>query len=533
MAQKQRNTALENRNFSFFLAMFLGLNLLWVFASPVGSSPDEPSQIAYSWATISGQTIGEVVIQDASGNSQTLINMPSKLKNYIAPDCYAFKPQVSVGECGIPNDEYNKIPIDSSSNMTGYPPTYYFVQGLPLLLNFLDFMPGSDVLLFSRLFMSVICHGLVFWGLYTLKRRNNLKSILPLTLLALSPMTIFLFASINSSGLEIATSFLTIVLIYDLISKLKIGEVIRKRDFVILIIVSLAFSTSRPLSWLWLTLCLGMFLPLVNRIRKAFTDSTDKDRILAFHSGVLKIFAFMGLNALIGILFSLRFFLMRNNEIVATEVARNWNGINLFEKIYLLILHFGTILQHNIGVFGWLDTPLPILYTFAWLMAGTFILSETFRTTNSWHNPLFSIVLVTAFTLLVTISEELLSNFGWQGRYLLPMSVAFFVFLIPHFSELLSIGLVRLSILKIAGTSLILIDGLAMIWYLWRNMYGVAIWSSMRIPEAPLPVGESSWQPPLIGITLFMILWLVFLTSTCKFYNSIFKGDTARIGEAT
>jgi hypothetical protein len=529
MAQKQRRIALNNRNLSFFLGFFLGLNLLWVFASPVGSSPDEPSQIAYSWATITGQTVNEDVIQDASGNSQTSINMPSKLKNYIAPDCYAFRPEISVGECGLPSDEFNKNFIVTSSNMTGYPPTYYLLQGLPLLLSLIDWIPGSNVLLISRLFISLICNGLIFWGIYILKKRNDLKSILPLSLLILSPMTIFLFASINSSGIEIATSFLTVVLIYYIISKLRLGEILPKKDFVILAIAAISFATSRPLSWLWLTLSMGLFLPLINRIKTNFNDSHNKNLLLAFESGVRKIFTFVGSGILIGFLFSLRFFLMRNSEVVATEVAKDWNGINLFEKIYLLFLHFGTILQHNIGVFGWLDTPLPNLYTFTWLIAGTFILSETFRSTSSWLNPVFSIVIVVCFTLVATISEELLSNFGWQGRYLLPMSSAVLAFLIPHFSELLTKGLVRLSILKVAGVSLILIEGLAMIWYLWRNMYGVSIWSTMRIPEAPLPVGDFSWQPPIIGASLFMILCLVFLAFTCKFYISMFKSNSTRL----
>lgn len=38
--------------------------------------------------------------------------------------------------------------------------------------------------------------------------------------------------------------------------------------------------------------------------------------------------------------------------------------------------------------------------------------------------------------------------------------------------------------------------GLSVVWFLFRNIYGIASWPH-RLPQAPLPTSPASWTPPM------------------------------------
>jgi hypothetical protein len=58
---------------------------------------------------------------------------------------------------------------------------------------------------------------------------------------------------------------------------------------------------------------------------------------------------------------------------------------------------------------------------------------------------------------------------------------------------------------------LMAVNALSVVWFLFRNMYGVKGYG-LRLPPAPLPVGTPSWTPPL---GLGVVLGLVTLAFAC------------------
>jgi hypothetical protein len=83
------------------------LSVAWILASPVGASPDEQAHVAYSWGTVTGQTVfNEHLVTIPVGRTATAVQVPNKLLQ--APDsvCYRFR-------AGTPTVSCTKIPADN------------------------------------------------------------------------------------------------------------------------------------------------------------------------------------------------------------------------------------------------------------------------------------------------------------------------------------------------------------------------------------------------------------------------------------
>ena len=514
-----------NPQIKHLLISFFCLNSLWIFASPVGASPDEPAQIRYSWAVVTGQTIHEEVMLDQSGRPGTKISMPKKLTDYIEPGCYAFKPSISVGSCGIPLEEFGTETITTTSYMSGYPPTYYFLQGLPLLLAHLENFSGRDILLISRIFMFLLCYIFIICGILILIKIFDIRAVFTLTLIALPSLTWFLFASINSSSLEIASSFLLTSLLLKINHNLALKVDITKKYFVVLGAVAFILATTRPLSWAWLVLLVIQFTILA--LQK---DTSDPNSAKKFFSScskslmtqLVKILSVCLVSALIGFLFFLRIFTLRG-DIVADSVQQNWGGINLVNKIMLLVLHLGEMFQHQIGNFGWMDSPLPFLITSLWIASISAILAQGYVRNQTSIRPRNGIITSVVLGLVIVFGDDLISNFGWQGRYVLPLTVGLTLFLIPHFSYLFDTFQLNSNVIWRSSQILVGINAFAILWFLWRNMFGIQLWSSMRIPKAPLPVGQFSWEPVYFGYAVFMIFLILSSALTLNKLNNLFR----------
>ena len=515
-----------NSQIKHLLISFFCLNSLWIFASPVGASPDEPAQIRYSWAVVTGQTIHEEVMVDQSGRTVTKISMPKKLTDYIEPGCYAFKPSVSVGSCGIPLEEFGSDTITTTSYMSGYPPTYYFLQGIALQLVHLELFSGRDVLILSRIFMFLLCYFFIICGILILVKIFDIRAIFALTLVALPPLSWFIFGSINSSSLEIASSFLVTSLLLKINHNLSLKSLITKKYLVSLGLLTFILATTRPLSWAWLVLLVIQFTILTlqrdnsgtNSIKK-FSSVHPKDLI----TQLVKVLSVCMVSALIGFLFFLRFFILKRADIVADSAQQNWNGINIVNKILLLFLQLGEMFQHQIGNFGWLDTPLPFFITSLWIVPISAILTQGWIRNQTATRPRNGIITSTVLGLIIVFGDELISSFGWQGRYILPLTAGITLYLIPHFSHLFDTFQLNSNVIWRSSQILVAVNTFAILWFLWRNMFGVQLWSNMRIPRAPLPVGQFSWEPVYFGYAAFIIFLILSSTLTLIKLDNVFR----------
>jgi len=168
--------------------------LAWVYASPIGSSPDDDYHLTSSWCA--GPAAAELCVDADNADDPTARIVPEALPEIA---CFAFDSEASADCQG---DEFSWSPTDtvetSRSNVGGgYPPVYYAVTGL---------FAGSDVQL-SALLMRVLSISL-FLGLaaalWMLLPSHRRPALVWGWLLAAVPLGAFFLASNNPSGWAIA-----------------------------------------------------------------------------------------------------------------------------------------------------------------------------------------------------------------------------------------------------------------------------------------------------------------------------------------
>jgi hypothetical protein len=173
-----------------------------------------------------------------------------------------------------------------------------------------------------------------------------------------------------------------------------------------------------------------------------------------------------------------------------------WAGLNPLARVTLLLLGSGSMASEQIGNFGWADTPLPTVAVLAWVsIAG--VAAAAWSMGRTTLVPRWTLGVVLSLGYLAALLDEYMGGWGWQGRYLLPVTAAVCVFAVPGLMS----GLERWKApgRMVSGMLAVLmaVNALSVLWFLFRNVYGVMDLSLRRLPPTPLPVGTPSWTPPL------------------------------------
>lgn len=496
------------RNAAWLLLAAAGflLAVSWVVASPVGASPDEPAHIAYSWGTATGQTIvNEKLVTNKRLHKGTLVELPQKLLQYPAPSCYWRHQEKPVNRCSrIPADNLHRV--TQTSNMTRYPPLFYAVEGAELRTATALDLSGAKVLYGARLTAAVLSLLTAGFGVFLLARRFPAHVVALATLIALPPMAWFMTSSVNPNGLEITAAFLLAAGVL----ALRVDHATGVRSLTAVLAVplgTLLLAWTRPLSWVWAALILALLLvPTGQRDDESWKQRLPVRRLgaVAFAGTVLIL-----TSAIVWFGYAIP---LRASEAEGLTAPASWAALNPVERIILLLLRTGGIFSEMVGSFGWLDTPLPDLAVFVWLAVGSMVFAIWLAGRNSLI-PRWAVSAVLGLGYLAALLNEYVGAWGWQGRYLLPITAAVCVFAVPG----LAAGLGRLSALRplVAPmmAALITVNAVAVVWFLFRNVYGVTSWQGRRLPSTPLPVGRPSWTPPLGGQAV--VLTLVALALAC------------------
>ena len=490
----------------------LSLTMAWALASPVGASPDEQAHIDYAWGTVTGQTVvGEHLVTIPGGRTATSIQVPQKLLQYPPPGCYATYAQRPVTTCApIPPDTLQRV--TEASYMSRYPPLFYALEGVALRAATAVDLTGPRALYGARLLAAGLSLLAVGFGLFLLARRFPDRVVVLATLLALPATAWFLAASVNPNGLEIAAAFLLAAGVL----ALRVDHATGARSVTAVLAVpvgTLALAWTRPVSWVWASLILALLLvPTAKNPGNAAVAAEDPwrrrlpVRRLGAVAGSVTVLALVSSVAWFG--YALQ---IRASESGAAH-ASPWAGLPLVGRAILLVLHTGTIVTQQVGTFGWLDTPLPSLALLAWVSVGT-VAAAIWAMGRNTLVPRWPLGVVLGLGYLAALLDEFSGAWGWQGRYLLPVTAALWVLAIPG----LMAGLGRLSasrrLVPWMLVPLLAVNALSVVWFMWRNVYGVKIWRPSLLP-APLPVGPPSWTPPL---GQGAVLALVALALGCGF----------------
>ena len=389
------------RVFLLAWALLTALSAMWSIATPLSASPDEPAHLVKAASVVRGEWVGET-----SGRGQ-LVDVPTYVAFSHLQTCYAFRDD-RTADCIMPTPENSGEITESFTTAGLYNPLYYLAVGWPSLLF------GDESGIYAMRLMSALLCSALAAGAFALIRQLRAR-ILPTVAyaLAITPMTLFLFGSVNPNGFEAAA----VVLLFSAMLVL-VFEPRRERIgwiAALLAIGVVAAANARGVSLLWVAV--AVLLPLI-LIRWSDLWALVRRPVMI---------ATIAISAL-GAALALVWVVMSNSlgtRAVDAGTGFQYPGTGMpFSYGFLRVLEGSFAYSEGIvGIFGWLDTPAPSAVYFVWaglcasLLLGALVVLRGRRL-------IFVLGLVTAFLVLPAVLQGFFITDGgliWQGRYNLPL----------------------------------------------------------------------------------------------------------------
>ena len=389
----------------FFLA-WLVLSAIagaWSIATPVGAAPDEPAHIIKAAAVARGELSGK------SSPDGQIVHVPAYIAYTPAQTCYAYN-SLATPACAAPlSGDQSKVVISSTSAGL-YNPTYYALVGWPSLIFHDDtgvyaMRIISGVL--SSLFLAATVMMICGW-----RRR-----VIPLLgfIVATTPMVFFLNGVINPNSLEVTATLAAFIAVLSIVrdgGRNLVGE----RAIIAMIAAAIAVNT-RGISPVWVAIAvLSPFVlatwPQIRRLAR-LTAVRIAVGVIGFATAAALAWTVLSNSLGAGLVVS-------PGSVAAPGVGAS--PLRGFAQILAGTFDYG---EGLVGVFGWLDTPVPAPVFFLWAaFIGAIVFSALLVLRG---RPLaLAIGLVGALLLLPPITQALYITGGgivWQGRYALALFV--------------------------------------------------------------------------------------------------------------
>jgi Predicted membrane protein (DUF2142) len=448
----------------YFLALLVVV-VTWAVGIPRFASPDEPAHIYKAYGTAHGELLG----------SPAGAPFPDNLREFEGPDklgppnlnCYNGQPQVPAS-CAT---EISPRLISSGAR---YPPFYYGLVGLPVAAT-----GESDTVLPYRLVSAVLCVALLALAMIVAKRGLRAE-VVGLQLAALTPMALFLMASVNPNAIEIAG----FVAIWACLSRVATDERLPMGLLILASWLSAAVVLMRPISIVWMaaTVVVAVIAASPRRRRELLAR-----RALAWAVGPTTL-------ALVG---SWLWLLYSRMEI---KDERLTNTLDLAAALRRSVDNWGRYLHQTIGVLGWLDTNLPSFVYAAWFVAlGLVAVIHLRGATRRTFIALVALVVVwLALPLVINGFTNSRAGLTYQGRYSLPIFVG--AAFLPMFNERSTLRAPRVSqrALVAAVLALVVVAEVGAFWEMLRRF-------TVGVHGKILLTGHLPWSPSVAPMLLVVV----------------------------
>lgn len=396
-----RPTRILGRPWLLALLGFFLASAAWAFASPMASSPDEPSHLVKAAATVRGEFVNSTTRHEVKGGfEKTWLGYPLPAK-YATLDAMSacFRNKQLSASCGTKfgTDDTTEIVETSAGN---YNPAYYLPVGLPSLV-----LPGVGALYGMRLMSALLNSALLAAavGIAAGWRRPGWP-VLGVVVCG-TPMTLFLSGTVNSNGMEATAAVLawTAGMSLALDHGPRPGQVTRRAAA--LAVGGALLANTRSLGVLFM---LSVLVALAVVAGPRLLVRLARQRGVQISAAVLVAGAAAAMlwNRHAAELTTSRLsFPTLTPQVVATEVF--WNS--------------GTYAIQIVGSLGWLDVALPPGAVIAWYaVAGLLALSAL--GCARWREALVMVVLIVGTVVIPIVAQVLEAQrfgIGWQGRYIL------------------------------------------------------------------------------------------------------------------
>lgn len=450
-----------------FVGAFLILSAVgtsWVFGSPVMAVPDEPAHAIHAAAVVRGQWTGERTDQGGWTN----VEVPEYVAESYDVRCYAFNPAVSV-ECQgeIPSGESPTVITTSAGS---YNPVYYAFVGLPSLV-----LDGASAFYAMRLVGVLLCAALLALAVVALTQLRRTSFVGIAFVAATTPMVTFLMAGINPNGMEIASAvmlFCWLRLLTD-----RIDEGIPAHRVVMVALAAVAVANTRSIGLLWLLVIVVATLADLRVLRLLV-------RSRAFWIGTVGI----GL----GVAFSLVW--LASTQSLDVTVPNPGAGTPFPAAFHIMVTQTYENFQGYVGLFGWLDTPVPSTVVFLWTsVVFVAVVGGLFFGRGPSRRALT--VVLAAFLLVPPLVQGATAfdyGFIWQARYVLALYAVTVVAAGVALDVAFPNGLAEPRARRLAFAVLGLLAALHVYSFLWNlRRYVVGTpdgWRKM--------LAAPEWQPP-------------------------------------
>jgi hypothetical protein len=470
---------------SAWLAAFVvtfALAGLWALASPAFSGPDEPAQVIRSVSLVEGTILGRPL-----GGPTTQVRVPGWLAGANSvPDCFKGKPHASAG-CE-PALHAAGGTVRQTTYVGRYPPAYYAIVGWPSL-----FSSGKLALYLMRL-ASAAASAVFLAGAITCARRSNHARGLLLGIAVVStPEVFFLAGVVNPSGLEISAA----ICAWSAAVVACEGGAATTSVLVWLAVAGAVMANVRGLSPLWV-LVIGVSVAAYAGRRAVLACLAERRAQIAL--AVVVVFGAL----------ATAWTLIAGALVVLPSGTPFTRGTRPWLTLGLTLENFGPETLQMVGVFGWVDTYLPVICYVLWLgLAGALFGTALARSSRRRRVVLvgFALAAVAVPAVILVGRSGTLGIYG-QARDWMPMWVGLPI-LAGH-----SLGSRKASLrrqrLASAGT-LVCLEGLqvfAWAWALRRYRTGsghVALTS------------PAAWSPPLPapGLLAALVICSLALALVC------------------
>lgn len=448
------------RRWSLLVAAFLPFLALWALSNPLFASPDETTHMVRAQSIAAGQFSSPFVTD----------GLPIR-----SVECFAFQGE-SPASCQ--DLTWDAMGTEYELPTENYPPFFHIVASVPHLVT-----SGLWGAFTMRLWLATLCALLVGWAGALLSRPGDSPWLLTGFCIALTPMAAFTMATVNSTGLAVASTALVVAGLRNLIVRDERGREV---------IAAIGIGASSLLlvrrdGVIWLAMIAAVFSPL------GITLLRGQQRWRLTRRATIAVLASALLAGYMATVFAgptLAGFLTQRSS---------GGGTHPWEAARLIRAYLAQV----IGTFGWLDTPIgEEAFLIAMIVAGFLIVLGVAADDRTQAQ---SATIALAAILLAPVAFGVIRFPYLQGRYLLPMWVVLIVMAasaastnrLPHAltRRLTRLFLTAWLVLHVVGFT--------------QNIRRYAVgrtgpWRSILSAE---------WQPPMMSLP---VVFLLLMASTAS-----------------
>lgn len=471
------------------------LTVAWAITNPPFAAPDEPDHYVRAIGLAGGQLFGKPTnvpiaelstlgrrLYDLRNDGAHLVHVPAGLWAD-GLTCNAFDP-------GVPADCLESIvPTEHETEqvtlMTGYEPANYLVPGV--LARLAD-DPFTAVRL-ARLGSGLVCLSFIALAVLLLWARDPWGTSLVGLVAAVTPMVIFTGAIVNPSGPEIASA---VAFVAGLLRVTRDG---RSPAWVwgALAVSGAALAVSRSPGPMWLVFdCLAVIVVMGYGRARAIVRDARRPALLTTAVIVVASLASAAWQATYGPPSSV--------------------GVRDFAHAIPHALDIlGSLLDAEVGLFGWLDSAMPGWAVLAWQALVVAILATALLVGDRYRR--CTLVAVTIACLGVSAgyaaSYRVITGVqDAQGRHLLPIAVAVPLIageIVHRNREKLRMLDAHRLFVPVAFTA----GALHLVaWYWNARRHGQGIYGSYNLFESPAwspPLGWPAWTVIVLGAVILLL----------------------------